>query len=298
MKGMVILLSSKIVQLNDWLTSEDMPLHSKITEDGDHNIFHTHDFYEIFYILEGSIDHEINGTRSRLHAGDIVFTTPSDVHSFFREPGNRCKHRDIIIRPQFFQTVCHFIDEDFQHAYDKNLLPKVVRLSQERLESYENRIINVILTSSTNATFHLASAKTLCISLLNNLIEVEKKQVDNHYPMWFRELLARFHMNDFLREGLDEILSPFHFSRSYMCRAFHKYLNCTMTDYLNEVRLQQATFLLQYTDDTILSICHDIGFSSISYFNKLFKEKYGMSPNAFRKIKHTKDNKMENEFEK
>lgn len=291
-------MNSKIVQLNDWLTNEEMPLHSKITEDGDHNIFHTHDFYEIFYILEGSIEHEINGTRTRLYAGDIVFTNPSDVHSFFREPGNRCKHRDIIIRPQFFQTVCHFIDENFQYAYDKNLLPKVVRLSKEKLESYENRIINVILTSSTNATFHLASAKTLCVSLLNNLIEGEKKQVDNHYPMWFRELLARFHMNDFLREGLDEILSPFHFSHSYMCRVFHKYLNCTMTDYLNEVRLQQATFLLQYTDETILSICHDVGFSSISYFNKLFRKKYGMSPNEFRKTKHTKESKHERVLEK
>lgn len=294
-------MDSKIVQLNDLYTSVEMPFYSKITEGGDNNIFHTHDFYEITYILEGSIEHELNDVRSKLYAGDIVFTNPSDVHSFFRESGNRCKHRDIIIRPEFFHSVCNFIDEEFQKAYDKNLLPKVVRLSSHRIESYEQRIVNAILTSHMNATFHLASVRALCVSLLNNLIEEEIKHDDNYYPVWFRELLARFHMNDLLREGLDVILEPFHFSRSYMCRSFHKYLNCTMTDYLNEIRLQQATYQLQYTDETVLSICHDVGFSSVSYFNNLFKKKHGMSPSAFRKerqINTNKENQHEGNLEK
>ncbi len=289
-------MDSKIVQLNDLYTSVEMPFYSKITEGGDNNIFHTHDFYEITYILEGSIEHELNGVRNKLYAGDIVFTNPSDVHSFFRESGNRCKHRDIIIRPEFFQSVCDFIDREFQTAYDKNLLPKVVRLSSHRIESYEQRIVNAILTSHMNATFHLASVRALCVSLLNNLIEEEIKHDDSYYPVWFRELLARFHMNDLLREGLDVILEPFHFSRSYMCRSFHKYLNCTMTDYLNEIRLQQATYQLQYTDETVLSICHDVGFSSVSYFNNLFKKKHKMSPSAFRKERQINTNK-ENQYE-
>ena len=56
-----------------------------------------------------------------------------------------------------------------------------------------------------------------------------------------------------------------------------------MTEYLNHIRLQQAAFQLQYTDNTILSVCNNVGFSSVSYFNKLFKQTYGISPKAFRK---------------
>ena len=281
-------MSHEILLLNDWMTTEELPFHSKITEGDDHNVYHTHDFYEIFYVLEGSIDHDINGEKQTLHVGDMVFTNPKDVHSFFREPGNTCKHRDIIIRTDFFQSICRFIGENFLEAYESNQLPKIVNLSLEQIERYEHRITNVILTSSMHSDYRLASMRSLCVSLLNNLIEEEIRHDDQYYPMWFRELLARFHMNEFLKTGLDEILQPFHFSKSYICRTFHKYLGCTMTDYLNDVRLQQAAFLLQYTDETILTISSTIGFSSVSYFNNVFKKKYRLAPSTFRKkLKNT-----------
>lgn len=46
--------------LDDWMTTRENPFNSKITEYGD-DVVHKHRFYEIFYILEGSIDHVLNG---------------------------------------------------------------------------------------------------------------------------------------------------------------------------------------------------------------------------------------------
>ena len=40
-------MNKEIVLLNDWMTTSEMPFHSKITENGDDNIYHSHDFYEI-----------------------------------------------------------------------------------------------------------------------------------------------------------------------------------------------------------------------------------------------------------
>ena len=276
-------MKKEIVVLNDWMSTPEMPFHSKITETGDDNIYHSHNFYEIFYILEGSIVHKINGEMHRLHPGDIGFANLTDIHSFFREPGNTCKHRDIIIRTDFFDSVCEFIGADFKQAYANNLFPKIVTLPFDRIERYENRIVNAILNSDMNTEFSTATLKTLLVSLLNCLIEEEKHRDTKYYPMWFRELLGRFHMNDFLKSGLDDILEPYHFSKAYVCRTFQKYMGCTMTDYLNDIRLHHAAFQLQYTDETIISICNSIGFSSVSYFNTVFKRKYGVAPNTFRK---------------
>lgn len=274
--------SKDVILLNDWMTSPEMPFHSKITEYGDDNIFHTHNFYEIFYILEGSITHVLNGETRVLHTGDIVFLNQTDVHSFLREPGNTCKHRDIVIRTDFFDSVCEFIGEQFRLAYASNALPKIISLPFDRIERYERRLVNVILTNEIYSDFKMAVLRTLCVSLLNSMIEEEAQRDNDYYPAWFRELLGRFHMNDFLKAGLDQILEPYHFSKSYMCRTFQNYMGCTMTDYLNDIRLQQAAFQLQYTDKTILSICNNIGFSSVSYFNTIFKRKYHVSPKAFR----------------
>lgn len=275
-------MSHDIQLLHDWMSTPEMPFHSKITEDSDRT-YHLHEFYEIFYILEGSIAHEVNGEVCMLHAGDIGFLNLTDTHSFLREPGNTCKHRDIVIQVDFFESVCEFIGTDFKQAYINNQLPKIVSLPFERIERYESRIINTIAFSDMNTNLNMAIIKALLVSLLNCLIEEEKQNNTQYYPMWFSNLLGRFHMNECLKAGLDNILAPFHFTKPYMCRTFQKYMGCTMTDYLNDIRLQQAAFQLQYTDDTILSICNAVGFSSVSYFNTVFKRKYGMAPNTFRK---------------
>ena len=151
------------------------------------------------------------------------------------------------------------------------------------MEDYEHRITNAILTASIKSEYRTASIRALCVCLLNPLVEERIRPNDPYYPMWFRELLGRFHMNEFLRVGLDDILKPFHFNKSYLCRRFRQYTGYTMTEYLNQIRLQQAAFQLQYTDNTILSVCNNVGFSSVSYFNKLFKQTYGVSPKYFRK---------------
>lgn len=268
--------------LDDWMTTVEHPFNSKITEYGD-EIVHGHNFYEIFYILEGSIPHTLNGESQVLHTGDIVFLNQQDIHNFDREDGNTCKHRDIIIHTEFFEELCTFLGQDFKNAYHNNLLPKVLHLSLEQMDDYEHRITNAILTSGINSEYRLASTRALCISLLNLLVEEKIRHNDAYYPMWFRELLGRFHMNDFLKVGLDDILKPFHFNKSYLCRRFRQYTGYTMTEYLNQIRLQQAAFQLQYTDNTILSICNNVGFSSVSYFNKIFKQTYGVSPKDFRK---------------
>ncbi len=273
-----------IFVLNDVMTTPEMPFHSKITDYDDDNWYHTHDFYEIFYVLDGVILHEINGVSRELQVGDIVFVNKTDVHSFLRKPGNTCKHRDIIIRSDFFEDICEFISPNFRKAYIENELPKTVTIPFSKIEQYEKRIVN-LLTSIPGETdaFKLEKIKALLISMLNCLLEEDYEQSTPNYPMWFRELLNRFTINECLKAGLDEILAPFHFSKTYLGRVFRKYMNCTMTEYLNDIRLQHAAFQLTYTDETIINICTSIGFSSISYFNKVFKQKYGVSPKAFRK---------------
>ena len=273
----------ELVILNDWMTSPEIPFFSKITADDDSNIFHTHDFYEIFYILEGEISHNVNGSVTTLSRGNIIFLNRDDVHSFSREPGNTCKHRDIIIRADFFEEVCKFIGQEFYDAYLHNALPKVVMLPFDQIKQFEVRIQNTLLLPESAGANRKSTYKILLVSLLGCLLEKVTQQENTNYPTWFNELLTRFHMIDFLKSGLDDILEPFHFNRSYLCRTFQKYMNCTMTDYLNNIRLEQAAFQLQYTDSTIITICNSVGFSSVSYFNKVFKEKYHVSPHTFRK---------------
>ena len=59
--------------------------------------------------------------------------------------------------------------------------------------------------------------------------------------------------------------------------------NRTVTEYIRHIRLESARDLLRTTDLNISQIVYTIGFSSRSYFSKIFREKYGITPNEFKK---------------
>lgn len=67
-------------------------------------------------------------------------------------------------------------------------------------------------------------------------------------------------------------------------RCFSRCINHSPVNYLNEYRLMVACRLLSTGTDSILSVSEQCGFSSCSYFSKLFHEVYGMTPGEYRRV--------------
>ena len=63
----------------------------------------------------------------------------------------------------------------------------------------------------------------------------------------------------------------------------------TSVEYINNYRLERSAYLLSSTDKSIMEISMDVGFNSVSYFNKLFKIKYKLTPKEFRVIEKKKE---------
>lgn len=56
-----------------------------------------------------------------------------------------------------------------------------------------------------------------------------------------------------------------------------------MHEYFLNIKLDAAATMLRSTNRLILDISNDIGITSLSHFNHIFKEKYGVSPSRYRK---------------
>ncbi len=82
---------------------------------------------------------------------------------------------------------------------------------------------------------------------------------------------------------LSEIISV---DKAHLCRVFKALTKSTLSEYINFVRVIYAEQLLLNTDKLILEICEETGFSSVSYFAKVFKEKNGITPKKYRSIKN------------
>lgn len=60
-------------------------------------------------------------------------------------------------------------------------------------------------------------------------------------------------------------------------------------DYLNDYRLTMASRMLVASEASVLSIAQEVGIDNMSYFNRVFKRKFGMTPRDFRKVNENRN---------
>jgi AraC-like DNA-binding protein len=112
-----------------------------------------------------------------------------------------------------------------------------------------------------------------------------------------RDTSVKLFMNDKVRMGavyryihahynqtpdVNAVASSVHLSTPAFCRYFKKQTNMTFTDFVNQYRITQAKTML-LNGMRVSEACYEVGFESLSYFNKLFRKLTDENPSEFRK---------------
>jgi AraC-like DNA-binding protein len=90
------------------------------------------------------------------------------------------------------------------------------------------------------------------------------------------------HANYDNKPDVNVVASSVHLSTSAFCRYFKRQTKMTFTDFVNQYRITQAKTLL-LKDISVSEACYEVGFESLSHFNKLFKKLTGLNPSVFKK---------------
>lgn len=88
--------------------------------------------------------------------------------------------------------------------------------------------------------------------------------------------------------SLNDIAKSGNICRSKCCKMFKKYLNQSPIDFLNTYRLEISKSLLINSNSNITEIAFNSGFNHLSYFSKLFYEKYNFTPKEYRRLYQNK----------
>jgi AraC-like DNA-binding protein len=83
--------------------------------------------------------------------------------------------------------------------------------------------------------------------------------------------------------GIKEAASHVNLSPDYFRKLFKKFKKENFADYLNNLRIQKARELLSTTNKRITEVAFGVGYSSLEYFNKVFKSREGLTPSEYRK---------------
>ncbi|WP_242457863.1 helix-turn-helix domain-containing protein [Pedobacter sp. BS3] len=83
--------------------------------------------------------------------------------------------------------------------------------------------------------------------------------------------------------SVDDICKSIGISRVQLYRKVKALLDCSITDYILNRRLQKAKYLLLNEDLSIAEVTYQVGFSSPTYFATVFKARYDCTPTAYKK---------------
>ena len=83
---------------------------------------------------------------------------------------------------------------------------------------------------------------------------------------------------------LDEVASEIHMSRFYLCRRFKESTGMTLTEYVSNRRVEMAKEMLENTSLRVADIAFEVGFQSLSQFNRTFHRVAQNTPTQFRTV--------------
>jgi AraC-like DNA-binding protein len=130
-----------------------------------------------------------------------------------------------------------------------------------------------------NAIVRLLSFFADQLSALSNQLMTEKSNAEPPLVLRARDYIDK-HKTEEL--SLADVAKAAGASVFHFCKVFHKATGLTFTDYVARVRLEDARNRLLNPNLRISEIAYDVGFQSLTQFNRTFKRVFGQSPSEFR----------------
>ncbi len=136
-----------------------------------------------------------------------------------------------------------------------------------------------ILPEKYNAIVRLLTFFADQLSALSNQLMTEKNNAEPPLVMKAREYIDKHKTEELSLANVAQAAgaSVFHF-----CKVFHKATGLKFTDYVARVRVEDARTRLLNPNLRISEIAYDVGFQSLTQFNRTFKRVFGQSPSDFR----------------
>jgi AraC-like DNA-binding protein/ligand-binding sensor protein len=130
-----------------------------------------------------------------------------------------------------------------------------------------------------NATVRLLTFFAEQLSALANQLVLEQQNAEPPLVQKARDYIDK-HKGEAL--ALADVAKAAGASVFHFCKVFHRSTGLTFTDYVARIRLEDARSRLLNPNLRISEIAYDVGFQSLTQFNRTFKRVFGQSPTEFR----------------
>ncbi|HEX8496879.1 MAG TPA: AraC family transcriptional regulator [Actinomycetales bacterium] len=254
------------------------PMHAAlvpVTESRRRLLPHSHaDFHELVHVRTGSGTQHVNGAAQAVATGDLVLVRPHDVHEFTADDGGMT-----VLNVAFASERWHaFLAQaavPAAAAWETSALPVVVHDAPGTAADAMSGSLS--RGREPLRALDLFALWTAVIPALESSLEAADER-----PRWLVRACASMYDEQNLRGGLPRLRDLASVSAGHLARSMTAYVGCSPVEFVNRVRLDHATSLLATTDEPIGAVAQRCGFTSHAYFCGRFRDRFGLSPRAYR----------------
>ena len=254
---------------------------------------HKHNYIEIIYMCSGQTVHTINGdTEIVLKAGDLLFLNQHCFHEI-QPAGEDDIAVNFVVLPEFFDVAFDMLEEenaisDFiisslkNEEKDASFLHFKVADVRPVQNLVENLVWGIMNKEENDIHISRLTMGLLFVQLLRHTDRLEDGMEGAS-----RRIIAmkavKYIEENYKPASLSFLAKELGMSVSSLSKIVKTYTGFTFKELLQIKRLSRATHLLSETSLPVTDIIYAVGYDNTSYFHRIFREKYGMSPFEYRK---------------
>ena len=246
------------------------------------------EYPELLYLIRGRARLRIGTAAVTLEPGELLLlgqNTPLELLPM--EPGAQAV--SFFVKPELFGDILAFLGTE-----QTPLREFVLRcLGQETPYGYLHFRVGAVRQVTNlmeNLLLHLLerpdSRRAIPLYTLG-LLFVQLLEESDKLTMGIREQqsilgVLRYLERNYAGGSLTEAAQALHCDVAWLSREIKRRTGRTYTELLQERRLRQAAWLLEHTTQRVSDIALSVGYENVSYFHRIFREHYGLSPKKYR----------------
>ena len=230
--------------------------------------------YLLLYTEGGKACLHYHNKVHHLEKGDFFFIDCMEYQYYYVESEEGWDTRFVHIYGP--ETIRQYYDIFVQNTGNTLHLPpfsKIPKYITRIIESYNPR----------NKNSDLLAAMYIIQLLTETVLNSENPAAGSQTG--YVQDIARYISDHYMENlTLDTLAKQFDVSRSYFPKQFKAQIGVTPTEYLCQIRIQNAKKMLRHSDAPIYYIAQSVGIDNVSYFIKLFKKYEQLTPYSYRNI--------------
>lgn len=250
---------------------------------------HYHDEIELLYVTEGALTCVIDDKTTAARAGQILFIN-SRVPHWTRTPEGESGYILLQVNVELLRgSVKHRSATTYLYSLlQKSSVPVMLLEDAQCARMIEEAHRQSQERGRGCAQFILSSVYYILGVLeregcLSGSVKLPDDQAVRKLVPALEYINSNYARQDLSLEAVSGVLG---LNPAYFCRLFKKGTGHSFTEYLNFLRVSMSEELLRSTSRSILDISMDVGFSSVSYYNRMFKKVKNCTPTVYRSAQY------------